>query len=96
MLHFLTDNVTDLTHSIAIPTDNPKPYVIPSSFHGVASSFPTWKPTPEECKLLPHLTLTSDEPEYDPHNTSFASQEAALTKMVLATGDRIGAPHPSC
>jgi hypothetical protein len=66
MLHFLTDNVTDLTHSIAIPTDNPKPYVIPSSFHGVASSFPTWKPTPEECKLLPHLTLTSDEPEYDP------------------------------
>ena len=93
---FLTDNVTALTHSIAIPTDDPnKSYVIPLALHGVTSSFPTRKPTPEEFESLAHLTLTRDEPEYDPHDTSYATQEAALTKMVLATGDRIGAPPPS-
>ncbi|KAI2509582.1 Reverse transcriptase (RNA-dependent DNA polymerase) [Fragilaria crotonensis] len=93
---FLTDNLTDLTHSIAIPTNNPnKPYVIPLSLHGVTSSFPTRKPTPEEYESLPHFTLTSDEPEYDPHDTSYATQEDALTKMILATGDRIGASPPS-
>ena len=92
---FLAENVSDLTHSIAIPTANPdKPYIIPLSLHGVTSFFPTRKPTPEEYESLPHLTLTSDEPEYDPHDTSYASQEAALTK-ILATGDRIGAPPPS-
>jgi hypothetical protein len=93
---FLTDNVTDLTHTIAIPTDDPAtPYVIPLSLHGVTSSFPTRKPTPEEYESLPHLELTSDAPEYDPHDSTYASQEAALTKIVLDTGDRIGAPPPS-
>jgi hypothetical protein len=88
--------VTDLTHTIAIPTDNPNnPYVIPFSLHGVTSFFPTRKPTPEEYESLPHLSLTDDGPEYNPHHSSFAAQELALTKMVLDTGDRIGAPPPS-
>ena len=93
---FLTENITDTTHTISIPTDDKqRPYVIPLALHGVTSSFPTRKPTPEEYESLPHLTLTSDEPEYDPHDTSYATQEAMLTKMILATGDRIGAPPPS-
>lgn len=57
MLRFLTDNVSDTTHMIAIPTDDPqRPYVIPLALDGVTSSFPTWKPTPEEFESLPHLT----------------------------------------
>ena len=93
---FLTENITDTTHTISIPTDDKqRPYVIPLALHGVTSSFPTRKPTPEEYESLPHLTLTSDEPEYDPHDTSYATQETMLTKMILATGDRIGAPPPS-
>ncbi|KAI2506535.1 Reverse transcriptase (RNA-dependent DNA polymerase) [Fragilaria crotonensis] len=93
---FLAEQITDLTHTIAIPTEDPDtPYVIPLTLHGVTSSFPTRKPTPEEYESLPHFCLTSDEPEYDPHDTSFADQELALTKLVLDTGDRIGAPPPS-
>ncbi|KAI2502386.1 hypothetical protein MHU86_12043 [Fragilaria crotonensis] len=89
---FLTDNPDELTHSIVIPmTDSDEPFVIPLSLKGVSSSFPTRKPTIEEYETLPHLTLTSDEPEYDPHDTSFAEQEDALTKYVSETGDRIGA-----
>ncbi|KAI2503149.1 hypothetical protein MHU86_11340 [Fragilaria crotonensis] len=97
---FLTDNPDELTHSIVIPmADSDEPFVIPLSLKGVSSSFPTRKPTIEEYETLPHLTLTSDEPEYDPHDTSFAEQEDALTKYVSETGDRIGAaprPHRIC
>ncbi|KAI2500399.1 Reverse transcriptase (RNA-dependent DNA polymerase) [Fragilaria crotonensis] len=93
---FLADQVTDLTHTISIPTeDSDNPYIIPLTLHGVTSSFPTRKPTPEEYESLPHLSLTSDDPEYDPHDTTYAAQELAMTKMVLDTGDRIGAPPPS-
>ena len=94
---FLADQVTDSTHTIAIPTEEEggKPYIIPLSLHGVTSSFPPRKPTPEEFESLPHLCLTSDEPVYDPHDTTYAEQELTLTKMVLDTGDRLGAPPPS-
>jgi hypothetical protein len=72
------------------------PYVIPLSLHGITLSFPTRKPTPEEYESLPHLALTSDAPEYNPHDSTYVSQEAAaLTKITLGTGDRIGAPPPS-
>ncbi|KAI2494565.1 hypothetical protein MHU86_19980 [Fragilaria crotonensis] len=45
--------------------------------------------------MLPHLTLTSEDPPYDPYDPSFAAEEAALTKHLSETGDRIGAPQPS-
>ena len=39
---FLTEEVTDHTHSLVIPIeDSPTPYVIPLSLHGVTSTFPT-------------------------------------------------------
>jgi hypothetical protein len=50
----------------------------------------------QEYERLPHLTLTSYDQDYDPYNPSFAAQEDALTKYLLETGDRIGAPPPSC
>ncbi|KAI2507367.1 hypothetical protein MHU86_7087 [Fragilaria crotonensis] len=93
---FLTDNATDLTHSLVIPTDEyDTPYVIPLSIQGVTSTFPTRKPTVAEYEMLPHLTLTSEDPPYDPYDPSFAAEEAALTKHLSETGDRIGAPQPS-
>ena len=92
---FLTDKPTQLTHTLVIPTDDfDDPYVIPMSLHGVASSFPTRKPTVAEYESLPQLVLTSEEPAYDPHDTSMARHEDALAKAVLETGDRIGALPP--
>jgi hypothetical protein len=70
-------------------------YVIPLAIEGVTSSFPTRKATMEEFESLPHLCLTSEDPPYDPHDTTFAQQESALMKSVLVTGDRIGAAPPS-
>jgi hypothetical protein len=64
------------------------------TLHGVASLFPTRKPTVEEYESLPHFVLTSEEPAYDPHNTSMAQHEDALATAVLETGDRIGALPP--
>jgi hypothetical protein len=83
-----------LTHTI--PTEDPPdaPYVIPLSLHGVTSTFPTKKPTVEEFETLPHLTLTSEDPIYNPYDVSFASEEAALTRYLSKIGDRIGASPP--
>ncbi len=93
---FLTDNVTDHTHSRVIPVDDGDvPYVIPISLKGVTSSFPTWKPTIEKFKSLPHLHLTNADVPYDPLDTTFAQQEHALTQEMLQSGDRIGAAPPS-
>lgn len=72
---FLTDNATDLTHSLVIPTDEyDTPYVIPLSIQVVTSTFPTRKPTVAEYEMLPHLTLTSEDPPYDPYDPSFAAE----------------------
>ena len=93
---FLADTVTDHTHCILVPTDEgDSPYVIPLSITGVTSSFPTRRPTVEEYESLPHLCLTSDEPIYDPTDTTVAEQEQTFLKHVLETGDRTGAPPPS-
>jgi hypothetical protein len=92
---FLTDNPTLLTHSLVVPTDDfDQPYVIPLTLFGVASSFPTRKPTIQEYETLPHITLTGEEPAYDPHDPSLADHENALARAVLETGDRIGSPPP--
>ena len=93
---FLADTVTDHTHCILVPTDDgDSPYGIPLSITGVTSSFPTRRPTVEEYESLPHLCLTSDEPIYDPADTTFTEQEQTFLKHLLETGDRTGAPPPS-
>ena len=92
--HFLTDKPDENTHSLVKPTGD-DPYVIPLTLKGVASSsFPTRKPTQDEYETLPHLHLTSDEPQHDPHDPGYAEHEEVLCNYVLATGDRIGAPPP--
>jgi hypothetical protein len=93
---FLTEKPTLLTHSLIIPTDNiENPYVIPMTlYYGMASLFPTRKPTVEEFESLPQIILTSKELAYDPRDTSKVQHEDALAKAVLETGDRISAPLP--
>ena len=92
---FFTEKPTRVTHSLVIPMHNiENPYVIPMTLHGVASSFPTRKPTVEQFESLPQIVLTSEEPAYDPHDTSIAKHEDALAKAVLETGDRIRTPPP--
>ena len=92
---FLTDRPTEHTHSLVIPIEQSDlPYVIPLTIIGVASSFPTRKPTRDEYDRLPHIVLTSEAPDYDPHDPMYADQEDALLKYVSDTGDRIGADPP--
>jgi hypothetical protein len=92
---FLTDDPTPLTHSLLIPTaDIDNPYVIPLTLFGVASSFPTRTPTVTENEALPHIILTSEEPAYNPHDTSMAEHEDTLAKAVLETVDRIVPQQP--
>ncbi|KAI2504042.1 hypothetical protein MHU86_10404 [Fragilaria crotonensis] len=89
---FLTENPDELTHSLVVPMDDAEmPYIIPLSLKGVASSFPTRKPTLEEYESLPHLVLTGDLPDYDPHDPTFAAHEETLTKIISDSGDRISA-----
>ena len=74
--HFLTDTVTDHTHSLVIPMETDDlPYVIPLSLLGVTSYFPTRKPTIEEFESLPHICLTNADVPYDPADPMFAQQE---------------------
>jgi hypothetical protein len=92
---FLTDKPKSLTHTLVIPTDDfDDQYVILMSLDGVASLFPTRKPTVEKFESLPHLVLKSEEPAYDPHDDSMARHEEALAKAVLETGIRVGGLPP--
>ena len=51
------------------------------SLHGVTSYFPTRQPTKEEYEssdLALHIDLTSETPEWDPHDKWFKNQEAFM------------------
>ena len=48
----------------------------------------------EEFESLSQVILMSEDPAYNPHDTSTVKHEDALNKAVLETGDRIGAPLP--
>jgi hypothetical protein len=88
---FLTENPDEFTYTILIPdTATGRPYVIPLGIHGVTSTFPTRKPSISEFESLPHVELTSEDPPYDPHDTTFATQERSLITTVWEKGDRIG------
>ncbi|KAI2501185.1 hypothetical protein MHU86_5154 [Fragilaria crotonensis] len=95
---FLTENGNDLTHSLlVIPTadDTSAPYVSPLSVRGVTLTFRTRQSPIEAYGTLPHVTLTGEDLPWDPYDNVFTDEEAALTKYLLETGDRIGAPPPS-
>jgi hypothetical protein len=61
---------------IILPNDELK---IPLSLKGIVSYFPSRKPTKEEFDKCSHIELTSDEPEWDPHNGTYSQGELAMT-----------------
>ena len=92
---FLTDNPTDDTHSIQFPSqyNGDEPYTIPLSLKGVTSYFPTRKPTQQEFNDCERYKTTYELPDWDPHATIFAEQEATMTDSsgFIRERDAIGA-----
>ena len=78
-LKFLTENPTAEDHAIIVTGDNPMDrLLILLSLDGVTSIFYTWKPTVQEFETCPHYELTYEMPEYNPSDTHWAEQEAAI------------------
>jgi hypothetical protein len=70
-------------------------YLIPLSLEGVTSYFPTRKPNvvDYESETNSKYELTFESPEWDPHLTQFAEQEAAFTDssgQLREPGDKTG------
>jgi hypothetical protein len=87
---FLTNEPTDKTHALSIPTKD-EDYLIPLALHGVTSYFPTRKPTLHEFETGHRFELTYESPDWDPQTTAFDEQETAMTDRlghVRPTGDR--------
>jgi ribosomal protein L15 len=81
---FLLENPTDLSHSIYFPNENLKLHL---QLDGVISYLPVRKPSPEEFRNFHKLTLTYDNPIWDPYSTDFTRQEEKYTdsKGILVT-----------
>jgi hypothetical protein len=81
---FLLKNPTDLSHSIYFPNENLKLHL---QLDGVISYLPVQKPSPEEFRNFHKLTLTYDNPIWDPYLTDFTHQEEKYTnsKGILVT-----------
>lgn len=77
----MTPIPTDDHHSLQFfsTTTNELILRIPLRLAGVFSYFPTRKPTPGEYENCPnHLTLTAEDPPWDPHSPDFDEDEMAL------------------
>lgn len=83
---FLLKNPSDESHSIVCRNESESPLRIPLEIYGVTSYFPTRKPTLEEYERAEvdgsTYTLTSESPAWDPHDTTFSTQEAAMTDSL--------------
>ena len=71
---FLATNPSETHHSILLPDD----LRIPLSLHGSISYLPTRRPTDMECHTKLNVALTCQEPAWNPHCESFASQENSM------------------
>jgi hypothetical protein len=94
---FLTENPTAEDHAIIVTGDNPMDrLLIPLSLDGVTSIFYTRKPTVQEYESCPHYELTYETPEYNPSDTRWAEQEAAICAWLAKhsqTGDGLPVRH---
>ena len=76
---FLTENPTAEDHVIIVTGDNPMDQLlILLSLNGVTSLFYTRKPTAQEFETCPHYELMYEAPKYNPSDTCWAKQEAAI------------------
>ena len=72
----LTTNPSDEDHALVFKRDG---VTIPLLINGVISYFPTRKTTWDEYNNLPHLHLTAESPEWDPHSDQLQQMEASIT-----------------
>ena len=91
---FLTDKPTDTTQTIIVSADDDHEdkLTIPLLLHRVNSCFETRKPTQKEFDTCPRYTLTYEEPEYDPGDSTYAEQEKQFVDAegcLRETGDRM-------
>ena len=82
---FLSMNPSESDHSILLPNN----LRIPLSLYGSISYIPSRLPTMIECNTLLNIELTSEYPTWDPHCSTFASQES---NMVNHDGSIITIP----
>ncbi len=89
---FLTEQPTDTTRAIVIPGNdetNLPLLTIPLDLKGLVSCFPMRLPTAEEYESCVRYELTSKSPIFDPHDPTYAQQEAACVDyhgFVKTTG----------
>ena len=81
------------------PLDPQDPLIIPLQLKGVTSYFPVRKPSIGEFEdpEIPHINITASAPPWEPSQSSYAEQEAAMTdfggnvveRETMARGRRI-------
>ena len=89
---FLDTHLNEHSHSIKVPGPDGDVLNIPLRIHGVTSYFPTRKPSQEEFETGDRFELTTETPEWDPHDPTYAQQEDSFLNgdWILASGDRSG------
>jgi hypothetical protein len=76
---FQCANPTNLSHTITVRGENMNyELVIPLDLRGVVSCFTTRNPTQEEFNTCDLYELTYESPVYEPSESSYAKQEAAM------------------
>jgi len=90
---FLTERPTERDHAIIVTDlETNDELVIPLDIRGVASTFPTRKPSEEEYHTCQKFTLTFDSPEFEPTDKRYEEMERQSNKSIdrqQATGDRV-------
>jgi hypothetical protein len=72
----LDPTTPDGSQSILFPNKELK---IPLMLNGIVSYFPSRRPTKEEFKRCPHIKLTLNESEWNPHDEIYSNGELAMT-----------------
>ena len=74
----MIENPTEEDHSFVGHTDDNRHIRIPFNIRGVTSCITVSKPTIEQYELLPRITLTNQDLQWDPQNIDFQSREEAF------------------
>ena len=72
---FMSNNPSIENHSIYFPEDNIR---LPLQLRGIVSYLPTRAPDEDDMYKHLHYHLSPQRPTWDPHNTSYSSQESSM------------------
>jgi hypothetical protein len=81
---FMMEDPDDPCHALVVPIKDDESFVIPFPLmlDGIATYFPTFKPTKEQYETAQEgdnmFVLTYDSPEWDPHKKWFSEQENSM------------------